>query len=58
MLVGLVLLLSSSGVSIIECDQRYGLTLSAQSWPTIMFRHHISQVIENGLRKPLPIHQT
>jgi hypothetical protein len=57
MLVGLTLFSNSSSVSILICDHRYGPPLFDQSWQEIRCQHRISQVIENGLRKPFPIHQ-
>jgi hypothetical protein len=55
--VEVALLSNSFDVAILGCDLRYGHPLFDQIWPTIWCRHRISQVIENGLEKPLPIRQ-
>jgi hypothetical protein len=55
--MGLVLLSNSSYTFILGCDPRYDQPLFSQFFLAIQWRHHISQVVGNGLEKPFPILQ-
>jgi hypothetical protein len=53
-LMGPIPLSNSFDTTILRCDLRYDRPSFAQSWPTIRFQHHISQLVGNGLGKPFP----